>query len=308
MSVLRPLINTYLRRIEKPRMRRATGPEPLRRSLELQAKWMFYPPRGTQQQWQVLDADGRRVEALEAVPRTLKTPGVLLYIHGGGFVFGSPRTHVAMAAHLGQRLGARVVLPRYRLAPENVFPAAPQDVRTAWDSLIASGIRPEHIVVGGDSAGGALALGLLAALCAENAPMPGGVFCFSPLTDLTYSSESFRTNRQREVFLVAERAHELGQMYLAGQVADDPAVSPLFANFRGACPVWLTVGDTEILLDDSRRMAKVLASFGADVTLEERHDLPHVWPILHNLLPEGRQTLESVAAWIRRLPGWPSES
>lgn len=308
MSIMRPVLNAYLRWVEKPRMRRTTDPLKLRRALEFQAKWMFLSPRGTQKQWQVLEAGQRRIDVLEVVPRDLKSDRVIFYIHGGAFVFGSPNTHAAMVAHLAKRLGARAVLPRYRLAPEAPFPAAVEDVRTAWDGLLASGIDPAKVIIGGDSAGGALTLGLLSSLCAEGQPRPAGVFCLSPLTDMTYSGDSFRTNRARDVFLVAERADDLTQMYLAGHPAMDPRVSPLCAAFDGACPVWITVGDTEILYDDARRMAAHLKPAGVDVTLVEKHDLPHVWPIMQGLLPEGRQTLDEIAAWVRQLPERPAEN
>ncbi|GLT11817.1 hydrolase [Sulfitobacter porphyrae] len=298
MSLLRPVLNSYLRLVEKPRLARAEGPEQMRANLEMQARYFFHAPRGTQKQWQVLQAAGRQVEALEVVPRVLTSDSVILYIHGGGFVFGSPRTHAAMLGKIGQLTGMRAVLPRYRLAPEAPFPAAATDVRTAWDGLIASGVKPAQVIVGGDSAGGALALGLLAELAGAGAAQPAGVFCFSTLTDLTYSGASFLQNAQAEAVLVAERADEMCRMYLGNHPAEDPAVSPLFADFTGAAPVWLTVGDTEILRDDSRRMAARLREQGVDVCFTEVRDLPHVWPILHNILPEARASLRALAVWI----------
>lgn len=302
------LLNAWLRRVEKPRMARAKGPEDLRRSLEQQARLLFHAPRGTQMQWQVLETGAGRIEALDVVPRHLRSDGVVLYIHGGAFVFGSPRTHAALAAALAKRLGARVILPLYRLGPEAPFPAAPQDIRMAWDGLLAQGIAADQIVVGGDSAGGALALGLLAELIADNAACPLGTFCLSPLTDMTYSGDSFTTNAASEAILAAHRADELRTYYLGSALPDQPKASPLFADFNGAPSVWLTVGDTEILRDDSRRMAKRLEEQGVHVTFEERHDLPHVWPLFHNILPEARETLDQIAGWIKLQPGWPTEN
>ena len=308
MSLAARLLNAYLRRFEKPKLQRAPGPDVLRVALERQARWLFHAPRGTQMQWHVLGAGQRRVDALEVVPPRLTTDRVVLYIHGGAFVFGSPTTHAAMAGALAARLGARVILPRYRLAPEHPFPAGPDDVRVAWDALIGQGVPAAHIVVGGDSAGGALAFGLLAALIAADAPRPIGVFGLSPLTDLTYSGPSFQANATREALLAADRAVDLREMYLQGAEARDPQVSPLFADFSGAPAAWLCVGDTEILRDDSRRMTAHLQAQGVAVTFQEEHDLPHVWPIFHNTLPEARQTLDALAGWIRQQPGWQGES
>lgn len=305
MSWVRPLLNRWLRLVEKPRIRRATHLAPLRRALEVQAKLFFHAPRGTRKNWIKLDHS----KALEVrPPRADVTGKVIFYIHGGGFTFGSPRTHAAMAAQLAQRVGARAVLPCYGLAPENPFPAAPDDIRVAWEGLLAGGMTPSDVIVGGDSAGGALAFGLLASLLKEKLPLPAGVFGFSPLSDLTYSGESFRSNAAADVVLPAESAASLAQMFLKGQPCEDPRVSPLTGDFQGACPVWITVGDTEILLDDARRLIARCEAQGVEATYVERHDLPHVWPIFHNILPEARETLDQVAAWIRQQPGWQGES
>lgn len=303
MSTMRRMLNPWLKAVEKRRIRNGT-PAQLRRALEAQSRMFFYGPRGMRRNWVQFGG----IACLEVTPRAAQDSRVLLYIHGGGFVFGSPDTHRAMVSSLAHRLGARAVLPRYRLAPEAPFPAAPDDVRAAWDGLITSGVEPHNIVLGGDSAGGALAFGLVASLCAEGAALPGAVFGFSPLTDLTYSGDSFRTNAAADVVLPTESADQLGTLFLRDAAADIPNVSPLFGNFNNAPPAWITVGDTEILLDDARRLSDRLTAQGCDATLVVEHDLPHVWPIFHNILPEGRATLDALAAWIRQQQRWASES
>ena len=303
MSVVQKPLNLWLRTVEKRRIKNGT-PQQLRRALDVQSRLFFHAPRGTK----------FRVATFNGVPCQQVTSAsdiegrVLFYIHGGGFVFGSPTTHRAMAAQLAKRIGARAVLPQYRLAPESAFPAAPDDIRAAWDGLCESGVAAENIVVGGDSAGGALAFGLVAGLCALGAPLPGAVFGFSPLADLTYSGDSFRSNAKADAVLPAESADKLSDMFVRGAPADTPSVSPLFGRFEGAPPAWITVGDTEILLDDARRLAARLVSQGCDATLVVEHDLPHVWPIFHNILPEGRHTLDALAQWIRQQQNWASES
>lgn len=299
MSMVQRLLNPWLRAVEKRRLRTGT-PAALRKALEVQARLFFHGPRGTQQQW----TSYGDIPCKEMTPRGSNAERVLFYIHGGGFVFGSPDTHSAMAAQLAHRIGARAVLPRYRLAPEVPFPAAPQDVRAAWNGLLASGVSPANVVLGGDSAGGALAFGLIATLCAEGAAMPGAVFGFSPLTDLTYSGDSFRANAESDVILPAERAEELAELFLQGQSGKDPSVSPLYGRFENAPPAWITVGDTEILLDDARRLATQLLVDGVETELVVEHDLPHVWPIFHNILLEGRQTLDALGHWIKRQQNW----
>lgn len=303
MSLVRRLLNTTLRAVEKRRLRRAS-PQAIRWSLEFKTKTFFRAPRGSKTRWVTCGG----VNCLEVLPRQIQPRRVLFYVHGGGFVFGSPNTHSAMVAQLAHRLGARAILPKYRLAPDAPFPAAPEDVRAAWDGLLSQGVSPADVVMGGDSAGGALAFGLIASLAAEGAAQPGAVFGLSPLTDLTYSGQSFTENANRDVLLPADRAAELAEMFLQGHRADDPSVSPLFGRYTGAPPAWITVGDTEILLDDSRRLAAVLAKDDVPVELVVTRDLPHVWPLFHNFLPEARQTLDALAAWVRQQQGWESGS
>ncbi|UWR22097.1 alpha/beta hydrolase fold domain-containing protein [Sulfitobacter sp. S190] len=304
MSLRARVLNIWLRHIERPKLERANDPVQLRRSLERQARYFFHSPRGTSHAATLLG----NIDAIRVLPRIVQKNRLLFYIHGGGFLFGSPETHAALAAQLARRLQAPAVLPRYRLAPEQTYPAAPEDVRHAWDGLMAQGVDPGTVVLGGDSAGGALAFGLLASLCADGAPLPGAVFGFSPLADLAYESDSVLRNAPRDAILPGARAPELAQMFLGGAPADDPRVSPCKGTFPDAPPAWITVGDTEILLDDARRLAAALRRDGAEVEFREKHDLPHVWPILHNFLPEARETLDELAAWIRRQQGWANES
>jgi len=258
VSLRRRALNQWLRRVEKPKMRRAKSAEALRRNLELQARLFFHPPRGTRFAWRALEAGSVTAPMLEVRPKRAQEDRVIFFIHGGGFVFGSPRTHRAMVAQLAHRLEARAVLPRYPLGPEAQYPAAQDAIRAAWDGLVQSGVSPQNIVVGGDSAGGALAFLLLSDLCRDGVGLPGAVFAFSPLTDMTHSLDSFRTNADAEAVLPAERALEMGQMYLGDHPSADPEISPLRRTYPAAPPVWLTVGDTEILRDDSRALAQAL--------------------------------------------------
>lgn len=299
MSMLRRPLNFWLRRVEKPRMRTGDVAR-LRRALEVQSRMFFHAPFGTKRSWRTYGG----VSCLTLMPRAAQQNRVLYYIHGGGFVFGSPDTHRAMAATLARKLGAWAVLPRYRRAPEAAFPAAPNDVRSAWDGLIASGVAPSNVVLGGDSAGGALAFGLIAALCAEGAELPSAIFGLSPLTDLTLGGESYKTNAEADPLLPSGRGAEMVSMYLQGHIGADPEVSPILASYRGGPPAWATVGDTEILLDDVRGIIAKLQNDGVNAELVVEHDLPHVWPIFHNVLPEARSTLDALAVWIRRQQNW----
>jgi len=305
MSLIRPALNTYLRLVEKRKMRRAKTPQKLRQNLELSARLLFHAPRGTKIEKTTLPGD---IDVLTVTPKHVTSDSVIFYIHGGGFVFGSPETHAAMLSQLAARVGARVIMPRYRLAPEFKFPAASDDVEAAYRAVIASGVSAQNIVVGGDSAGGGLAFGLLSEILTKKLPAPRGVFGFSPFVDYTRQGASVVENADREAVLPSDRAGELLDMYLGDADRSDARLNTLSASFRGAPPVWLCVGDTEILRDDARALNQHLKSCDVEVSFHEEHDLPHVWPLFHNILPEARQTLGNLAGWVKALPTPVSES
>lgn len=288
------VLNRWLKLTEKPYLARAENVVKLRRSFEAKARCLFHPPRGTRFQFSVLGG----IPALKVDGPACATR--LLYLHGGGYVFGSTRTHSALVAQLCKTGGLTGWSLDYRLAPEHPFPAALEDALVAYKALIEGDAEPQ-VVIGGDSAGGGLALALLGEICKRGLPQPLGVFAFSPLTDATSSGDSILENEAAEVVLPAARIGVMKAMYLGGTPADDPRVSPLFEQFGGACPVWLAVGDTEILRDDSLRMAARLEAQGVDVQLTVERDLPHVWPIFHNYIPEARRTIGALADWIRSL-------
>lgn len=296
MSLRARLINICLRMFEKRRLRRTDAPEQLRRGFERSAWLLFHGPRGV----------AYSSERLGGVA-TLKVSGpgagdetVLLYFHGGGYVMGSPATHKAMVARLSALTGRVAWLPDYRKAPEHPFPGAVEDALAVYGALCEAG-PAERIVMGGDSAGGGLVLALLGEICARGLPQPAGTFAFSPLTDMTFSGESFIENARADVVLPVSRARDMEEMYLAGADPTDLRASPLFARFPGAGPVWMSVGDSEILFDDTRRMAAHLSREGVAVTQVIARDLPHVWPLFQRLMPEANATLDDLARWITAL-------
>jgi acetyl esterase/lipase len=226
---------------------------------------------------------------------------VLLWFHGGAFVIGSPRTHGAMVAALAQRAGIGAVLPDYRLAPEHPFPAAVEDARAAWTALLREGIDPASVVVGGDSAGGGLALGLLAALVAEGRALPGGVVAFSPWCDLTGTCASLRSLAWRDVLIPVRRFAEIRDLYLGGADPRDPRASPILARFRGGPPVFLQSSRAEVLRDDARAMARRLVEDGVAVEHDEWAGVPHVWQMYQGKVPEADRALDRAAAFVRQV-------
>ncbi|MEM7598228.1 MAG: alpha/beta hydrolase [Pseudomonadota bacterium] len=296
MSFLARGLNTYLRWTEKRALAKAEDIDALRGSLAVRARLFFHGPLGTQYAW---DSAGRVPVQWTMARGVGRDDGpLILYFHGGGYVFGSTNTHRAMMAALSKMTGLPVCLVEYRLAPEHPFPAAIEDALASYQALSD---RP--VILGGDSAGGGLALALLAEILRQDMPPPVGAFGLSPLTDMTFSGASIVENEACEVMLPAARIAEISEAYLGHAAPEDPRASPLFADFQDAPPIWLTVGNTEILRDDTTRLVARLQAQGVDATAKIEDDLPHVWPIFHNVLPEARATLRDLAIWIRSRTG-----
>ncbi len=306
MSFRLDALNALLRAVARRRLAAVREPRRARAEFALFARLFLRPPRGTR--LIRTPAPPPAPPLCWAVPRGGPGPadapvrGAVLYLHGGAFIAGSPRTHAALAAQLARLSGLPVCLPDYRLAPEHPFPAAWDDARAAWDALIARGLSPHRIALAGDSAGGGLALSLLADLCAAGTP-PAAAALFSPFADLTASGPSWRENAACDPLLPAERLPDLLGFVLAGHPPGDPRASPFAAAFPGAPPLLFQVSRSELLRDDSLLLARRLGAEGAAVTVETWADTPHAWQVFAGRLPEADAALGSAARFLARALG-----
>ena len=298
MSWIKPLLNLHLRLLEKPYLNWEENPQRLAWSFENKAKLFFHPPEGSHFETCTLACDAKELDAIRVNANNTRAGPLILYFHGGAYIFGSPETHQAMVACLADDVNLSACLPSYSLATHAPFPAAVDDALCAYRAVMA---HPGGVILGGDSAGGGLALSLLAEILRLKLTKPLGLFAFSPFTDLSFSGASIGENAELDVLLPIDRVQDVADLYLDGADPLNPMASPLFADFAGAPPIWLTAADTEILLDDTRRISQKLRAEGVEVTEVIEHDLPHVWPLFHNILPEGKQTLQKLAIWINSL-------
>jgi len=284
----------------KPAIARSREPEKLRRLFERGARQWLRPPPETL----ILPMSLGAFTALRIANRPASHPPrrkkVILFFHGGGFIAGSPETHAPLAARLARMTRCEVILPRWPLAPEAPFPAGPEAAHAAFGALVARGYAPGDILLAGDSAGGNIALGLLARLLAQGL-RPAGVVAFSPVTDLTFSGASVRENRDRDSMLPAAQRDQVEAFYLAGADPADPRASPLFASYPKPPPVFLQVSDSEILRDDSLRLATRLRAAGGRVTLDRWADAPHAFVLYEGLVPEAREAARRAAAFVNDL-------
>jgi monoterpene epsilon-lactone hydrolase len=225
----------------------------------------------------------------------------ILYLHGGGYYFCSPQTHRSIVYGLAKRSAARVFSLDYRLAPENPFPAALDDALAAYRQLIADGAAPESIVIAGDSAGGGLALATLIALRDAGERLPAGALLFSPWTDLAATGASIQTNDGLDPMFQGASIGRAAQLYLGGAPATHPYASPLYADLQGLPPLFMQVGGTEVLLDDSRRVADKARAAGVEVDFSVWPKMPHVWQLWAPFLPEARRALDLAARFVLRV-------
>ena len=222
----------------------------------------------------------------------------ILYLHGGAYVLGSPASHRVVTIRLARAATARVLAPDYRLAPEHPFPAAVEDAVSAYRWLLDAGTPSAQIVIAGDSAGGGLTLATLLSLRETGLELPAAGVLISPWADLACESESYLTNLDTDPMIDQEGLTGLSQMYLAGQDAAEPLASPVHADLTGLPPLLIQVGEAEKLLDDATRLTDRARDAGVDVTLERWPDMPHVWHLFADRLPEGEQAIEAVATFV----------
>jgi acetyl esterase/lipase len=256
----------------------------------------FAPPADVR--YEAVDAGGVRAE-WTAAPGA-REDRALVYLHGGGYCLGGVATHRGLVARLSRTARLRVLSVDYRLAPEHPHPAAVEDAVAAVRFAYASGLPPSRVAVGGDSAGGGLAVATLLRLRDAGLPLPAAGVCISPWTDLTGSGESVRSRADLDPLVGADDLRVLADAYLAGGDPRAPLASPLFADLLGLPPLLVHVGTSEILLDDATGLAERARDVGVPVELEVWDDMIHVWHAFADVLPEGAQAIEGIAGFLEK--------
>jgi acetyl esterase/lipase len=241
---------------------------------------------------------GEWVYAPSARPRR-----VILYLHGGGYVIGSARTHRGLVARLSAASGARALSIDYRLAPEHPFPAAVEDATAAYRWLLEQGLSPTEIVIAGDSAGGGLTVAALVALRDSGDPLPAAGVCISPWVDLEGVGESMTAKAHVDPMVRREGLLQMAAMYLAGASPRSPLAAPLHADLAGLPPLLVHVGTAETLLDDSNRLAARARAAGVEVEIERWEDMIHVWHAFAPLLPEADQAIRRIGEYVSKQLG-----
>lgn len=232
-------------------------------------------------------------------PRKAADDKLILYLHGGAYIMGSCRTHRPLASHIARAAGMRALVPEYRLAPEHPFPAAIDDAVAVYRSLIAAGLMPENIVLAGDSAGGGLTMATLLSLRDAGDPLPAAACLLSPWLDLAATGESIRTRADSDPWFRPDDLSHVARYYCAESEIKNPLVSPICADVSGLPPLYIQVGNDEILLSDSTRLADNIRASGGKVDIEIWEDMWHVFQAFVGKMPESRRAIGNMGSYIR---------
>jgi monoterpene epsilon-lactone hydrolase len=223
-----------------------------------------------------------------------------LYLHGGGYFFGSRRVFRPLTWRLSAATRRPVLAIDYRLAPEHTLDDAREDAVAAYQALLARGFAPGSITVGGDSAGGHLTLVTLLTLRERGLALPGAAVCLSPWADMAAGAPSRWINRRKDPLVPAAKLAWLGTYYARGRDLADPMLSPVNADYTGLPPLMVIYSGSEVLADDATRVAARARAAGVEVTLQRWEGLMHAFPVFADLIPEGRAAFRHIARFVDR--------
>ncbi len=223
----------------------------------------------------------------------------LLYLHGGGYVAGSSETHRAFTARLALELNCEVWVPDYRLAPEHPFPAGLYDAADVWHEFL-SAHHGKTLLLGGESAGGGLALGLCYLLRERQVRLPDQLVLLSAWLDVRMASGSYVRNGPSDVLTTYRSLETVCARHYAGNESrSHPLMSPLLGDPKGLPRTYVMFADTEIFEDDSRIFFMRARAAGVDVTMEVGSGLWHAWPLFAPFIPEAKQSIRRIGNWVR---------
>ena len=247
---------------------------------------------------EVEKCDFRGLNSEWLTPKGVADGKLLLYLHGGAYIVGGCGTHRQLVSHIAAAAGVRALLPEYRLAPEHPFPAAIDDAVGVYRALIADGYAAEKIVIAGDSAGGGLTMATLLSLRETGDPLPAAACLLSPWLDLASTGESMTRRAHRDPWFEPEDMPIIASHYCDKSMFKQPLVSPVYADLSGLPPLYIQVGEDEILLSDSTRAADKVREVGGEVDIEIWPDMWHVFQVFVHQMPESRAAIRKLGIYI----------
>ncbi|TYR78120.1 alpha/beta hydrolase [Priestia megaterium] len=246
-----------------------------------------------------VDIDGMKGE-WQIVPDS-EEDRVLLYLHGGGFMYGSIDTHRGESSELGRAAKARTLSINYRLAPEHPFPAPIEDALKAYSWLLDQGYQAKNIIIAGDSAGGNLTVALMMSIRDTKTPLPAGGVIISPWIDLGQTGETYITKEGVDPVNTKEAIKQLADNYLNGVSPNVPYASPIYGDLRGLPPIYVMVGEAEIMLSESLTFVTRAALAGVNIRFSSWPSMFHNWLCCHSFLDEAKAGIISAGAFMNEL-------
>lgn len=231
------------------------------------------------------------VSCLGLLPKGCSGDHVIFWVHGGGFTMGSSRSHKGVASHVAAAAKVAAVVPDYRLAPEHRHPAALEDIVIAYRAILAEGVKPGHIILAGDSAGGGLAVAAALKLKEQGVALPAGMILLSPWVDLANRGWSHQAKATRDPFLTTQVLNTRAKQY------GNDNLAILDGDLRGLPPAFIQTGEAEILMSDSTALAERLGAAGVPLTLEIWPDMFHVFQARYPMLAQARQAIQRLGQW-----------
>lgn len=233
------------------------------------------------------------------MPSKIKPNRVILYLHGGGYVIGSPRTHRGLAGKIAKSLEAYCLLPDYRKAPEFPFPFALNDAYDAYLYLLENGYNASEITIIGDSAGGGLTMALMLKLKDLELPLPRAAVLLSPYVDLVNVSESREYNAMNDRFLDIFEMRRWADLYVRGNDLRHPYVSPIYGDLSELPPLLIQASESEVLYDDAVGLHKKALQQGVQAELQTWKGLVHWWHMFGGL-PEAKDAIQRLVEFLRQ--------
>lgn len=233
------------------------------------------------------------------IPDGCEEAPVFFFLHGGAYLMGSPATHRKMVSHIAREARVRAILPDYSLAPEKPFPAGLDDCLAVYRGLLSCGVEADDIVIGGDSAGGGLSMAVLLSLREAGDDLPAAAVLLSPWLDLTAQGESAISRADKDPWFRVDEMRDLARRYCPDGDLTQPLVSPVFADVSRLPPMLIQVGDHEILLSDSTRLADNISAADGDVVIQVWPEMWHVFQFFVGKMPESGRAIRDIASHIR---------
>ena len=296
------LVNTYLSLSVKPLLRHVSSLRAIRAIMALadQTVGRLASPGKTTATQIECPSGNCQLKWIERTEGSQASSRVILYLPGGAYIMRTPNLHTALVSRICLQADASSLICYYRLAPEHPFPAGLEDALEAYDVLLSAGNKPEDIAIAGDSAGGGLALALLLAIRDSKRPIPGCAVLMSPLLDAGDHAPSRVKNARTDSALPHpnRRAVNPRGMYVGEHDPKDPLISPIYGSFEKLPPTYVLVSDSEMLLDDSLRLARKAHMYQSEVRVDVWRKVPHVW-VSMPFLPESIDGINRIGQFLK---------